>query len=34
MVKMADFKGYLLCRYACNQKINSKLWHLNTICEF
>jgi len=27
VAKMVDFKVYLLCRYACNQKTNGELWH-------
>ena len=25
--KLVDFKGYLLHRYACNQKTNGELWY-------
>jgi len=25
VVKMVDFKVYILCQYACNQKTNGKL---------
>ena len=28
--KMADFKVFLLRRYACNQKTNDELWYSST----
>jgi len=34
VVKMGDFKGYLLCQYACNQKTNGELWYSKTISIF
>jgi len=32
--KMAKFKGYLLCQYACNQKTNGELWYSKAIFKF
>jgi len=34
VVTMANFKGYLLCQYACNQKTNNELWHSKTTSKF
>jgi len=34
LVKMASFKGYLLCQYACNQKTNRKSWYSKTLSAF
>jgi len=33
-VKMADFKGYLLHHYACNEKTDGELWYYKTISKF
>ena len=32
VTKMADFKVYLLCRCAYNQKVNGELCYIRTIC--
>jgi len=34
VVKMTDFKVYLLCRCACNQQRNGKLWYSKTTSKF